>query len=356
MTPQEAALNGTMVTSPQFEGLHDAYLAVAGQIADHHEYANAPRGNASHECLHVGFTLTDPVGRVPFLATRKINIVFHFAEALWYLWGRDDLEMMAYYAPQMRSYSMDGKTMRGSAYGSRLFRPPPGGGESAFGQVLGLIREDPATKRAVMTMFRPEELAIPGNLDVACVLAFQLLLRDGRLHAVCYMRANDADQGLLSDVFSFTLLQEFAARQLGVPVGTYSHYAGSMHIADSNLPRIRQVLAEAHDAGRADPLFGFPAMPEDASWVDLETVQVHEELLRTNQRSHTPATIAETGLAPYWQQILLLFEAHRQIKHTEEPVGADVLTALDPGFRWLLHHRWSDRVAASAASEGSALR
>jgi hypothetical protein len=112
------------------------------------------------------------------------------------------------------------------------------------------------------------------------------------------MRANDADQGLLSDVFSFTLLQEFAARQLGVPVGTYSHYAGSMHIADGNLPRIRQALAEARDAGRAGPLFGFPVMPEDASWADLETVKVQEELLRTGERGHTPETIAATGLAP----------------------------------------------------------
>ena len=292
---------------------------------------------------------------MPFLAVRKINIVFHFAEALWYLWGRDDLEMMAYYAPQMRSYSMDGKTLRGSAYGSRLFSAPPGG-ESAFDQVLMVIRGDPATKRAVMTMFRPEELAVPGNLDVACVLAFQLLLRDGRLHAVCYMRANDADQGLLSDVFSFTLLQEFAARLLGVPVGTYSHYAGSMHIADGNLPRIREALAEARGAGRAGPLFDFPEMPEDASWADLQTVQVHEELLRTNQRSHSPGTIAGTGLAPYWQQILLMFEAHRQIKHTAGPVGADVLTSLDPGFRWLLHHRWPGRVPTLAARDGSALR
>jgi hypothetical protein len=43
MTPKQAPLNGGMMTSPQFEGLHDAYLAVAGQIAGHHEYANAPR-------------------------------------------------------------------------------------------------------------------------------------------------------------------------------------------------------------------------------------------------------------------------------------------------------------------------
>jgi thymidylate synthase len=345
-----------MLTSPQFEGLQDAYVAVAGQIIDHYEYINAPRGNASHECLHLGFTLANPISRIPFLTSRKSNIVFHFAEALWYLWGRDDLEMMAYYAPQMRSYSMDGKTLRGSAYGARLFRSPSDDGQSAFTRILDLIREDPATKRAVMTMFRPEELAIAGNLDVACVLALQFLLRDGRLHAVCYMRANDADQGLLSDVFSFTLLQEFAARQLGVPVGTYTHYAGSMHIADRDLPRILQVLDETRDSDHRGPLFEFPAMPQDASWADLETVQVHEERLRANKSRHTPKTIAETGLRPYWQQILLLFEAHRQIRHTEDPVDADVLSALDAGFRWLLHHRWSDRVSADAVTETSPAR
>jgi hypothetical protein len=38
----------------------------------------------------------------------------------------------------------------------------------AFARVLDLIREDGASERAVMTMFRPEELAVPGNTDVAC--------------------------------------------------------------------------------------------------------------------------------------------------------------------------------------------
>ena len=97
-------------------------------------------------------------------------------------------------------------------------------------------------------------------------------------------------------------------------------------------------------------------MPGDVSRADLETVQAHEDLLRTNQRSHTPATIAGTGLAPYWQQVLLLFEVHRQIRHTGEPVGADVLASLDPGFRWLLHHRWPSRVSALAERERSAPR
>jgi thymidylate synthase len=127
-----------------------------------------------------------------------------------------------------------------------------------------------------------------------------------------------------------------------------------MHIADHNLPRIRQVLAEARDHAAPSAPLGFPAMPADASWADLEMVQGYEESLRANQRHHTPATIAETGLAPYWQQVLLLFEAHRQIRHAESAVSGDILAALDPRFRWLMHHRWPDRVAAGTAFEGSA--
>jgi thymidylate synthase len=73
---------------------------------------------------------------VPFLAARMINIVLNFAEAVLDRSGRNDLEMMACYAPQIRSYSMDGKTLRGSASRIPPLPPPPGGGESAFGQVV----------------------------------------------------------------------------------------------------------------------------------------------------------------------------------------------------------------------------
>jgi thymidylate synthase len=54
---------------------------------------------------------------------RRANIVFCFAEALWHLWGRDDLEMISYYAPRLTRYSADGKTLRGSAYGPKLLAP-----------------------------------------------------------------------------------------------------------------------------------------------------------------------------------------------------------------------------------------
>jgi hypothetical protein len=42
-----------------------------------------------------------------------------------------------------------------------------------------------------------------------------------------------------------------AARLLGVPVGTYTHHAGSMHVNIPDLPRARAIVREA--ATRAPP-------------------------------------------------------------------------------------------------------
>jgi thymidylate synthase len=90
------------------------------------EFRIAPRGNAAREIIGVGVRIADPRQRLPYLAARKANPVFHFAEALWYLAGRRDVEMIGHYAPSMASSSRDGVTFPGSAYGARIFSPAPG--------------------------------------------------------------------------------------------------------------------------------------------------------------------------------------------------------------------------------------
>src|SRR4051812_41804267 len=105
-----------------------------------------------------------------------------------------------------------------------------------------------------MIVMRPDELHDQYNSDVACTLALQLLLREGRLHMSSYMRGNDAKIGLLCDVFSFTMLQEFAACLLGVDVGMYTHHVGSMHLNIPDLDQARAMLAEG-DTPAAEATF-----------------------------------------------------------------------------------------------------
>ncbi|MGW3152223.1 hypothetical protein ACWDG1_48185 [Streptomyces sp. NPDC001177] len=72
------------------------------------------------------------------------------------------------------------------------------------------------------------------------------------------MRANDLDCGLLSDVFSFTMIQEFTAIQLRLQLGTYTHTIGSAHVNGTNAERVRRAAATlpaptATDAARPPP-------------------------------------------------------------------------------------------------------
>ncbi|WP_371551555.1 thymidylate synthase [Streptomyces sp. NBC_00554] len=340
-----------MLITPTFGSVEGAYLELLRLATEQHEYHIDARGNEAREVIGVTFRLSDARQRLPFLAQRKANPVFQFAEALWYLAGHRDLEMIGYYAPSMRSSSIDGVHLSGSAYGYTLFNPAGSDTMSPFDRVLELLQTEKDSKRGYLPVFSAAELAVRDNPDVACLAGLHLLPREGRLHMVCHMRANDLDCGLLSDVFSFTMIHEFAAIQLGLELGTYTHTIGSAHVNDRNADRVKRVLAEA-DNRPAPTTFLFPAMPESTTKATVQHVLEHEEALRTNQLRYSARHIAGLGLHPYWQQVVLLFELYRQIRHEQtEAVDPDILAALDPGLRWLAGHRWP---ACAAAVDGGA--
>ncbi|MGC4804974.1 thymidylate synthase [Micromonospora sp. DT233] len=338
-----------MVFGPEFPSFQQAYLSVLREIATNHRYHTAGRGKNALEVINTSFTITDPVDRIAYLAARKANVVFNHAEALWYLTGRDDVDMISYYAPQLRKLSLDGARLTGTAYGPRLFRPGPPDAQSQFARVERLLRDDPDTKRAAMIIMRPAELADQANPDVACTLGLQFLLRGGRLHMAAYMRGNDAVIGLLGDTFAFTFIQEFTARRLGVEVGTYAHHVGSMHINELDVAKVDDMLIEGSSA---TPLRRFPVdqMPH-TSWDDIREITGWEELLRTDRDQLTPTRLAAVRVDPYWRRVLALFEVYRQVVHNPcKPVARDILAELHPGHGWLVANRWPERMPAFLGS------
>jgi len=116
--------------SRRFPRFEDAYLAVLDHVGREAEHVCESRANRARECLNVSFVLNDPRDRLVYIPERRANIVFCFAEALWYLQGRDDLEMIAYYAPRLARFSADGRTLTGSAYGPKLHTPGLAAGPS----------------------------------------------------------------------------------------------------------------------------------------------------------------------------------------------------------------------------------
>ncbi|MFY1831983.1 thymidylate synthase [Myxococcus fulvus] len=327
-----------------FDTFDAAYAHTLRWVHDSPRYFVAPRGFASREQLGLSFELTNPLARVPCSPQRKTNIVFNFAEALWYLSGSAGLEQISYYAPSIRKYSMDGRTLTGTAYGAKLFHF----GTAAFdqwNQVVRVLKEDRDSKRAVLQLYDAHELLIPNNIDVSCTLGLQFLVREGQLHAVAFMRANDAYRGMVSDVFSFTFLQEMMACQLGLPLGSYHHLVGSFHIYEPDLPAVHRVLAEAApQTGRAGAVL--PPMTRGDNWPHVHAVLRYERELRENRTRLTAEGLSRTGLPEYWQQVLGLFEVYRQVRH-EERILPDAMDCLLPLYQQLVVHRWGDLLSSS---------
>ncbi|AJK50400.1 thymidylate synthase [Burkholderia plantarii] len=322
-----------------FANLDELYLATLRDVCTAYEYRNAPRGQAEREIIGYSARIEDPLARFCRHASRKQNVVFNYAEALWYLSGRNDLAFIEYYAPSMARYSADGKTLPGTGYGARLLHLGEDGIDQIERAIDILKRDDAESKRVVLQIFDGREDLYKRNIDVSCTLGLQLLLRDGRLNMVAFMRANDAYVGLLNDVFSFTFLQEYLASAIGCELGTYTHHVGSVHIYDQNLLQAEALLGPP---GTAVTAVAPPRMPPGCGPATIRRVLDHEARIRAGQVSF--ATLQDIDLDPYWRDILGLFWVYRQIR-SDAPLPDRSLSFLHPFHRDYLFNRWGETLA-----------
>jgi len=166
-----------------------------------------------------------------------MNYAYAIIEKVSLLNGLADPEMFCFYIPALRRLLNDHGIFEG-AYAPRLSKQLP--------FVYDLLRQDPDSRRAVMTVFSSLLDHHPSK-DIPCTLSLQFLLRDGRLTLIVNMRSSDVYLGLPYDVQQFTFLQQLMAYWLGVEPGPYHHIAGSAHIYEKDLPAINEVLKKPNE-------------------------------------------------------------------------------------------------------------
>ena len=334
-----------MSTIPQYQDFESAYLDQLERVYKQPQFTNAPRGNPSREILSLAYRIEDPRDRTVRRASRRTNLIFQFAEVLWYLSGSAELSMIAFYAPSMTRYSADQYRLQGTAYGPRIFQFG-GAGIDQWSTIVRTLADDPDSKRAFVQIFAPEELLISGNIDVACTIGLQYFARDGALHAASFMRANDAYRGAVSDVFSFTFLQELLAAELGQELGSYSHFVGSYHIYDVDLPNVVRTLEQTKSVGGSGL---FPRMPRGNNWKFVREVLALERACRTGSITMDRGELERLDLPDYWRDIVCLFALHAK-RRGAGIIDRDLLGALPALYRALVENCWR----IDATPEGAA--
>lgn len=173
-----------------------------------------------------------PWERVLLSKVRDANPFFHLMEAMWIIAGRQDVKFLTEFNKRMAEYSDDGEVFN-APYGFRLRSEFCDAGNCNMDQiqaVIEILRKDPNTRQAICQIWNPEDLE-KSTKDKACNMSIVFRIRNGELCITVYNRSNDMIWGAYgANVIQFSMIQEYVAAQLGLPLGTYTQVSNSYHI------------------------------------------------------------------------------------------------------------------------------
>lgn len=171
-----------------------------------------------------------PIERVLFSQTRDANPFFHLMEALWMIAGRNDLAWVQQFNSRFSEFSDDGTTLH-AAYGHR-WRHWKGNDrwEDQLNQLVNLMKREPNTRRAVLAMWDPTRDLNVDHRDLPCNVTVFFDRRNDELNMSVMCRSNDALWGAMgANAVHFSVLQEYLAAWLAVPVGRYRQFSHNFH-------------------------------------------------------------------------------------------------------------------------------
>lgn len=103
--------------------------------------------------------------------------------------------------------------------------------------VIEELKRNPYSRRAIMNI-RDFEID-SSNEHPACLQSIHFAIREDKLNMTVMMRSNDAVQATFMNAVGFIALQNKVAKELNVPVGSYTHIAYSFHAYENCFDKLR---------------------------------------------------------------------------------------------------------------------
>jgi thymidylate synthase len=383
-----------------FDGVNDAFAKIVTKLDERSFPAkliktSSRNGDVTQIDGVTVLTYKYPAQRVLFNSARDANPFFHFYEALWMLAGRNDVAPLSFYSSKIAGIaSDDGQTFNG-AYGYRWRH----GKQTRYGMdtdtsyevsdldqlnvLINHLREYPDSRRAVLQMWavehdlrRIDTQFNEYSKDVCCNLSVLFSLRDvpnlrtgiGEyrvLDMTVFNRSNDLILGCLGANFvHFTMLQEYMANCLGVPMGVYNQVSNNLHYYEANW-RPQEWLAEYVGCNLSNTYlsakFTYPyrqdtlPMVKDPIVFDQELPQFVTWFAGTDKLSDLETIVwEEPWLRQVAQPFLLAYHYHKARRYSEAFASLTNVHALDwakAGKEWITKRceRYNDWLSSRAA-------
>lgn len=192
------------------------------------------RGMKTKELEDVTFEFSSPHYCWTNGLRKSMKHVIGVAEGMQLIGAFSDPVRMCEIAPNMKAF-LDGGIFKG-AYGIRA--------GAQIDKIVELLKNDPETRQAVITLRDPYRDLFEKSKDVPCTIAMSFRIRSGKLNMTTHMRSNDLVWGFPYDIIQFCLLQMTIANELGIGSGTYTHHADSLHIYERHAKMMQECVSK----------------------------------------------------------------------------------------------------------------
>ena len=179
----------------------------------------------------------------PVLTTKKLHLRSIIHELLWFLKGDTNVAYLHEHDVSIWDEWADENGELGPVYGAqwRTWRTSDGGHVDQIQRTLDLIRNDPNSRRIIVSAWNVGELE---QMALApCHALFQFHVAQGRLSCQLYQRSADVFLGVPFNIASYALLIHLIAQQTNLRPGELVWTGGDCHLYLNHLAQVEQQLA-----------------------------------------------------------------------------------------------------------------
>lgn len=179
----------------------------------------------------------------PLVTTKKLHLRSIVIELLWFLRGDTNVRWLQDRRVSIWDEWADEEGDLGPVYGKqwRDWEAPDGRRVDQIAELIRLIREEPGSRRQIVTAWNPGE-----NHRMAlapCHCLFQTHVANGRLSLQLYQRSADVFLGVPFNIASYALLTHMLAQQTGLEPGEFIWTGGDCHLYSNHLDQAREQLS-----------------------------------------------------------------------------------------------------------------
>lgn len=298
------------------------------------------RGGNTREIVPVCFQIAEPRNRWVFSREPALSVAFALVEVVGIVNGRNDSAYLNYFNPALPRFAGTGPTFHG-AYGFRLRQHF---GVDQMKRAADALSSFPDSRQVVLQLWDasldlPEDDGKPRAADIPCNVCSMLKIRDGKLLWTQVMRSNDLFRGTPYNFVQFTTLQEIIAGWVGVDVGTFTHFADSLHVYEQDLYHLL-AYSSVDEAMNTDTL-AFPYDEAKLHWLALNTYV--NELSGGRTGVEIESLMLGSQLPKPFRNILAIIAADAARRSNERELAVALGRTCDNPALRLCWERWNDR-------------